>query len=427
MVRVGLKNFLVQIAENKGLDLHDQWRIQFSAVVFLQGVLIGFVQTPLNYYFGGWPLSSYGLFFSFTSLLCFYLLRNRTIYKGVILTFITVANLIVFTSSLIVGFESGIHIFFSACMALPFLMLPKNSPISLIYSLSLPVILMLVIYFVPVDFINRTIPNSDDMKYYQLSVQMLTSLLIAYSIYFVYRLNLNHEKNLKDQGMALVETEKLRSLGIMSAGVAHEIRNPLTIILLQARTLYSELIEPKAHRRLDRIIYSCERIVKIIDSLKIYSRQSQDDPCSGVNLKAVVTQATLLCKEKLQGLNLEIDIGDEIEVLSNESELLQVVTNILNNACDAVEGTPSPWLRVGTRFRRGFVEVYFTDSGKGIPSDIVANIFTPFFTTKPVGQGTGLGLSLSRKLLESRGGELNYSSVNGNTTFILSLPAYTSS
>ena len=102
---------------------------------------------------------------------------------------------------------------------------------------------------------------------------------------------------------------------------------------------------------------------------------------------------------------------------------MQVLVNLINNSCDAIRESQSPWIKIVSEIKANDLLIKVIDSGAGISSAVAKNIFTPFFTTKKVGQGTGLGLAVSFKLLSSRGGQLKYLSEEKNTTFEIKIPA----
>lgn len=132
-----------------------------------------------------------------------------------------------------------------------------------------------------------------------------------------------------------------------------------------------------------------------------------------------------LSEEKFRALGIQVDhsnLHENIICLAQEVSLGQVFLNLLNNSCDAIADLSERWIRISSTLENGFFVIRFTDSGNGIPKDVVEKMFRPFFTTKSIGKGTGLGLSISHGILESHGGKFFYDHESKNTSFVLSLP-----
>ncbi|MFC1889017.1 ATP-binding protein [Thermodesulfobacteriota bacterium] len=241
------------------------------------------------------------------------------------------------------------------------------------------------------------------------------------------------EDKLKMTQAHLVQTMKLRALGDLVAGVAHEINNPLmasqTIVHVMANALHDEC--PNARRV--KLIQECnDRIAKIVDHLRDFSRQSKFDfKPSEVNLP--VENALLITGQQLLNHNIGIvkELGADLpRVRGDVNQLEQVFLDLISNARDAMEGQE----REKTLTFRSYltdsengeeVVISLQDSGKGISPDILDKIFEPFFSTKGAGKGTGLGLSICYGIIEEHGGRLAVESEEGvQTTFKVILPVY---
>ncbi len=239
--------------------------------------------------------------------------------------------------------------------------------------------------------------------------------------------NLTHIKSIQQ---TLMQQSKLAALGEITASIAHEINNPLSIIVgktnLLDRNLNSNSFDqPKATKDIESIQKNSERITKIIKSLNSFSRNSIYDPFAKISLLKVVDDAFEIMKEKfkieLVDFTIIIDekMNYENKVEIRESEILQVIINLLNNASDAVQILTEKWVKLILVEKKNVYEISIVDSGAGIQSDIASRMMEPFFTTKPTGSGTGLGLSLSSQIMKSHDGNINYNSSNNNTEFIL--------
>jgi C4-dicarboxylate-specific signal transduction histidine kinase len=224
----------------------------------------------------------------------------------------------------------------------------------------------------------------------------------------------------------------------MAAGISHEIANPLTAVTLgssQARALLARGVSDPAQmdKVLERIERSGFRIQKIIQGMRTLSRDGKGDPLVPYSLSQVVEETLSICSARFrtQGILLEVPpaelpSGQEPNVLCRPVQLGQIVLNLLNNAYDAVQGRPDPWVRLSIRIEGSMGVLEVSDSGPDIAPEVAAKIMQPFFTTKVVGKGTGLGLSISQKIAADHGGSLELDRSRSNTTFVLRIPLLTS-
>ncbi len=231
---------------------------------------------------------------------------------------------------------------------------------------------------------------------------------------------------------SLVQSEKLASIGLLAAGVAHELNNPLTSILMNVNLLMEDAgDQPALRAELERIGEDTVRCKRIIDDLLDFSRRQELDIVPA-DLNALVRDALGLLGRggRLRGIDVTAELSSGIaRVPCDPARMEQVLANVLVNAVQAMPQGGS--LRVGTALRGGFAEISVQDSGAGIPDAIRGRIFDPFFTTKP--QGTGLGLSIVYSIMEAHGGKVEVHSLSPDappagasrpvgTRVILSLP-----
>jgi signal transduction histidine kinase len=236
------------------------------------------------------------------------------------------------------------------------------------------------------------------------------------------------------------QTERMASLGTLAAGVAHEVNNPLTYVLLHlanaARlvpTLATEQNRSKIEqvsRLLQGALEGIERIRGITTAIRSFSR-SDSLRLEPVDVRTVVDAALRLVKNELKHrARLVESYGATPYVLVNEGRLGQVFLNLLTNAVQALPDGQAETneVRVTTGVDGDMVFIEITDTGHGIPPHVMSRIFEPFFSTKPVGQGNGLGLSISHGIVTSFGGQIRVSSqVGKGTTFRVLLPPAPSS
>lgn len=227
---------------------------------------------------------------------------------------------------------------------------------------------------------------------------------------------------LKETQGELVQSAKLASLGTLSAGIAHEINNSLNYVNGSIRPLEKiiakvedEKLQAKANNLLDLMKDGLKLTFDIIKSLRNYTGLNQAK-MRDVNISEVLVTVQNLLLSKLRHMEVEVDIDPDIEVYGDTVSLNQVFMNLISNAADAMNETGV--LKVRASEEDDKVKICIEDSGKGISPEGLTKIFDPFYTTKDVGQGTGLGLHICKKEIEKHGGEINVKSVLGEgTTF----------
>jgi C4-dicarboxylate-specific signal transduction histidine kinase len=230
----------------------------------------------------------------------------------------------------------------------------------------------------------------------------------------------------------VVRQERLAAVGVLVSGVAHELNNPLQAILGTAELLERRPeLTPEALEELTMIKTQSGRAREIIRNLSRFSSQ-QSGPPSPVDLREVIAEVVQLRRRNLDGasISLEQQTTSTQLVYANFTELEQVALNFVINAQQAIEAAGRPTGRILIRvFDVGAkVRVEVADDGPGVSAQDEPKLFQPFFTTKPVGQGTGLGLSVSYGIIESYGGSIGYrSNAWGGATFYFELPAGDSS
>jgi signal transduction histidine kinase len=243
-------------------------------------------------------------------------------------------------------------------------------------------------------------------------------------------------RELRDAQEQLLQAEKMKSLGQLVAGVAHELNNPISFVHANIQ-LIDEYVAKIADREaspkevarargalaklIARSREGTERVKQIVQDLRTFSRMDQAD-LREVDLHEALDRTMGLMESRCKDcVAIERDYGEIPLVRCLPGQVNQVFLNLLMNACDAIDGTGT--IRVVTRPIAGGVRLEFHDTGRGIPPEVHNRIFDPFFTTKPVGEGTGLGLSLSHSIVERHGGRMSVASEPGKgTTFIIELP-----
>ena len=220
-------------------------------------------------------------------------------------------------------------------------------------------------------------------------------------------------------------SEKMASIGLLAAGVAHEVNTPLTGISSYTQMLL-EKADPEDPRTkvLEKIERQTFRAAKIVNGLLNLARPSQGESLQPVDMNAVINDVLSLLEHQFKTSNLKVRkelSAAPVIVHGIEYKLQQVLLNLFLNARDAMP--KGGWLSIGTRFDEGRVLVEVADTGIGIPGEHLGRIYDPFFTTKSIGRGTGLGLSITYGIVQEHGGTLACDSTVGKgTKFTLTLP-----
>ena len=222
----------------------------------------------------------------------------------------------------------------------------------------------------------------------------------------------------------LVQSAKLASLGTLSAGVAHELNQPLAIIRGVAQQLQDEPgISEDMIADLDLIEGQTGRMMKIITHLRTFCRAGTGD-AREFDVNKVSADCFILIGEQLRAHNIAVRMDlceGEPQVKGDPNEIEQVLINLITNARDAIEGVPDAAITLRSRIEGDKLILQVADNGPGIPEEIRVRIFDPFFTTKEPGKGTGLGLSISHTILEKHGGSLSVEN-DGGAVFTIVLP-----
>jgi len=230
------------------------------------------------------------------------------------------------------------------------------------------------------------------------------------------------KEQLEFERAKVVQASKMASLGEISAGIAHEINNPLAIIAGTARALPKFISKPSEFQtRVQMISRSVERIQKIVSGLRKFSRTSGSTEMKLHSIANIAKEAVFLTKVKSQqcGVLVEVDISSDLQILCNEIEIEQVLVNLLNNGIDAVKNLQEKWVKIHVFEDSEEAILEVRDSGPGILPIHREKIFQPFFTTKPVGEGTGLGLAIVKGIIDEHKASIDVCTDSPTTCFVI--------
>ena len=243
-------------------------------------------------------------------------------------------------------------------------------------------------------------------------------------LYASARDNIERLRNTQAQ---LVQAAKLGALGQLVSGVAHELNNPLSVIIGYGQILLSRELPPPLRRPVELMVSQGDRMAKIVRNLLFFARQRPPE-CGSVHVHELMEQtlALRLNQLALSSIAVRREYAEDLPTIAaDSSQLQQVFLNLLLNAEQAILSTGRPGeiiVRTGLGSTPATVVAQVVDDGPGIAADALGHVFEPFYTTKEVGQGTGLGLSVSYGIVNEHGGRLTVDSRPGATTFTVELP-----
>lgn len=234
------------------------------------------------------------------------------------------------------------------------------------------------------------------------------------------------KKELEKTQVQLLQAEKMASLGKLAAGVAHQLNNPLGGITLFTKLIIEEHDLPESVQRdLQRILKDAERCRDTVKELLEFTRQTKHMMRPHDVNRALSRTLFLLENQTLfQNITIEKNLAEGLPMLTADiQQINHLFMNIILNAAQAMEGKGSLFLKTKLLPGGEFIGIEISDTGPGIPEDVLAHIFEPFFTTKEEGKGTGLGLSLVYGIVENHGGRISAKSrIGEGTRFIIELP-----
>jgi len=248
----------------------------------------------------------------------------------------------------------------------------------------------------------------------------------------INKLNSDLETNIEDLKTAqnqIIQTEKLAVAGRLAAGVAHEVNNPIGIIINRIECLQSEAQEKgladELMKDLGTISKYAHKISKIVEDLSVFSRTTySESESTRFDINEVLEDVFFLVEQKIKGSKIRLIKKlhpESLCVLGDPGRLEQVFINLIDNAIHAISDNGS--LTVATCAEKNWIRTEITDSGPGIPPEHLDKIYDPFFTTKEVGKGTGLGLPISQAIIADCNASIAVESrINEGTTFTITFP-----
>jgi signal transduction histidine kinase len=338
------------------------------------------------------------------------------------------ARVLVFVVSCTVGYEfiasvgpeSGFETIFLFASALAIGMFSIEEKVLLAFGIIAPLITFVSLEmtnFKPL-FMSRALLSAERLATMRVfSNVSVWCLMVGHFLYFVYDRRRSQEQ--------LINSAKMVALGRMASGVAHEVNNPLQLIMSHAEKMKTLTDPGEILKRSEQIQSVAMRIATINKGLLTLSRDAKADPLTPVSLRSVVDLALEFCQARFESEAIElrlVDFPKSYMVSGRETQLAEVLLNVLTNAHDAVEAERERWVEISVVAQRNSFDLIVTDSGRGISPETLERIFDPFFTTKPAGRGTGLGLSICRAVMTDHGGEIFYDRKRAGPSFVIRIP-----
>tara|TARA_B100000579_G_scaffold421708_1_gene422813 strand:- start:1333 stop:2718 length:1386 start_codon:yes stop_codon:yes gene_type:complete len=248
------------------------------------------------------------------------------------------------------------------------------------------------------------------------------SYVNIYGVDITEKINAQNEAEQTNQ--ELIQAEKMASLGVVISGIAHEIRNPLQVIMALSESIVDDDDLPRIQGDAHEIVEASKRISEIVNDLSIHARDARTTGNSTINLNDIADKSMEISKHtrNLNSIEIVKQYSAEAVVIGSSSELTQVITNFVNNAVDAMNDKGKLWLI--TKGSKNMCSISVKDNGSGMDEATQKKIFDPFFTTKEPGKGTGLGLHVVRKIIEKHDAKIELESKLGKgTTFTIIFPS----
>lgn len=261
-----------------------------------------------------------------------------------------------------------------------------------------------------------------------LAFDLINTVLFPAAILEKITIENERQKNEMEFLAKISFSAKMASLGEMAGGVAHELNNPLTILILYLKKLKNIVeVDSKANQLVDKCVQTTDRMNRIIKGMLVFSRENLNAQFTQVIAEQMVNETLDLCAEKMKihQIDLSVEIPERmLNFIGNGTQLSQVLLNLLNNSYDAIKDYAEKWIKVTVKDMGDKVEFSVTDSGHGLPEVVSDKMFNPFFTTKETGMGTGLGLSVSKGILENHKGQIFIDKTCPNTRIVFEVPKF---
>jgi C4-dicarboxylate-specific signal transduction histidine kinase len=239
------------------------------------------------------------------------------------------------------------------------------------------------------------------------------------------------EELIVEQSIKIVSSSKLAAMGEVASSLANDFNNPLAVIHNQIS--YLRMLSNSPTMSVKDVLSSASEIEKslsrmntLLKSLRSTTKENDNEDLQKVSVKVLIEDTLSYSESRFRKYNVVLfvdSISPDLVIPGRQVQLSQAILNLLNNSLDAIKTSETRWIRVGAEILNDEIVISVTDSGFGIPGELKKKIMDPFFTTKGLADGAGLGLSITRKIVESHKGKLLLNETSLNTRFDILLPA----
>lgn len=256
-------------------------------------------------------------------------------------------------------------------------------------------------------------------------IAILFVMSYVLTVFTIGRLQLERaQKTLEERQKDLMKASNLIALGEMSAGIAHEINNPLQSLSLNLLVMKEKFSSKEFEEHFSINDNLIRKMGKMVQNLKDLSKDEDREPTEVFQFSRILDEVLIMASDKIRTSKVQITISgnSHLEARGHIIQMQQVLVNLINNSIDAISELEEKWINIDIETKGKYLQVSVTDSGKGIPAYIAENMMKPFYTTKSSNKGTGLGLSISKSILSKNEGSLFYDPNNTNTKFVILIP-----
>ncbi len=419
---------LVQVSEwgiNSEATPYQAYHIRLTNILVLMMLIGSIFQTIVCFATGavqaGLINSSAPVVFGFT----LYLMKlGYTVFARMF--FLTISSIAAYFFISSLGPDTYFQFIYLFGSAFSFAIFSIEEKKSLIFSALTPLFCFVMLeatHYQPLFGMERAKFSVDQLATFRVLFMLLIwSIMLAHFFYFFRDRRRSHEQ--------LISSAKMVAMGRMAAGIAHEVNNPLQVIVSSAERVKLAArdtgeVKEQLNKLSDQILSVSKRIGDINKGLLTIARDATYDDYEPVCVQGLVKLCLDFCQAHLNSNQIELrldEIPKGLKVIGRETQLSEVILNIINNSSYAVQDSKTKIIDIKVTPSKRWVDIEIADSGPGVNPKVLHRIFDPFFTTKPVGKGTGLGLSISDSIMRAHGGKIYYEAKSAGARFVIRIP-----
>lgn len=423
---------ILDFIENKiiGVDYTDvdpgeARTIRVNNSLFLISLLISFTFIPVLFIYQEIELVITFIGYNFFVFLTYLLIRKKRLTDARLLRSIVVNLTIVYLHNYF-GAEKLFFLYHIPLAVFPLISWTSKEQYGRIIAVATPLLFLFIELFFLIEK-----SNLSGIGWFGLLNIFNSIIAVVSSFIYYWRLSEKYQYEMHEKTKSLMHTDKLTSIGMLSASIGHEVNNNMLILMGRINLLKNKIKSGKFDQEMMmadilKMETASQSILRIVRGLKIISRDGQSDPFTPVVLQTLIKDTLALHENQIKqaGIKMLVEVPNQpIVAYCRPSQIAQVILNLVNNSKDAILALPERRITVRLEREQNTIRLTIEDSGPGIPVNIRQRIFEPFYTTKQVGQGTGLGLGICRDIISSHHGKLYLDEAHPETRFICEWPA----